>query len=963
MQQPTQPDQYGRQRNKLHKPGDPRAHHQYSDSGVGMADTEPIQSSRASKPAHSNWIGPDEAVGGGTYTREYAQPSAPLESIRTELDTSTPTDETENYALSSNDRKKDLAAGSGASVGVGAMGLEGVAESRGRENIETTSGSHQPSGSTAPYWGNIPKDTDRGVYNTVTGHGSALDDHDEHHHLPPKSASPDRAVIAGSVANYPRGGVYNTVAGHGSQVRSNDDGIRTNMAAAAAAGDTMLAAPLPDIPEESQRAGRSAAFANSSNTGSGFQPETAVSQDAGPSQFTPKPNHDMTSQRAFPLSTAPAESHNGQRESTSPSRHGAATGAAAGAVGLGAGIAASDYAGKRRKGDTATAADQNTRQSQSQSPSLDNRHQTLDDQTLGNRHQTVGGVATGKQQSSRHRSPPTERRSHEEESPRSDKKHKILGIFHRSKDNGKEDTAEHRRRSAGEYTEPPKESLAAVNTPNRLRKQSRGEAAMERRRSPSAARADTDRHSGHGMEKTAAGAAAGAGAFGLLHHNKNSTNDREQPQSTTEPTRGPLSADSGGVGAAGEAPHQVEQVSTPFEHPREPPVLPQGADASQAAGPGQHSHYGMLAGGIPSSTSHGTTTNEPGHYNTLASGVPSGIKQDPATNPSMAGDDKAEYNVLPSGTPSGVKVKPKSPRHSGHHTGAALHANNEAGHGQYNNQDNHQPQPPTDITSRAQDLKDSPMPGTQHHTFLAGGPIPSHVRGTQAQPSTAGQPSGPEMAHNMSPEVMPAAYTQSAPHASQGGGRQNQGQDYATEQYPPQPQMAQGMSPAGGGQGYSTEQYPPQHQMAAQGMSPAVMPDAYTASAPRPTQGQGQDQGGQGYSTEQHPPQRQMAQGMSPAVMPDAYTAAAAPARSSSAAHTAVQQQQHRDPALAAATSSWATSAGKSSGVGHNGAGSSQGNGMGMGQGQMKCQHCGGENDISGYLERFTQEAGFGKKV
>ena len=77
-----------------------------------------------------------------------------------------------------------------------------------------------------------------------------------------------------------------------------------------------------------------------------------------------------------------------------------------------------------------------------------------------------------------------------------------------------------------------------------------------------------------------------------------------------------------------------------------------------------------------------------------------------------------------------------------------------------------------------------------------------------------------------------------------------------------------------------------------------------------------------------------------------------------------------KDPALAAATSSWATATGKGSsdtggvdrGTQAQGMGTmGQGLGMGFGMGRKlmhRCQHCGGENDVSEYFEGVRQGLG-----
>jgi hypothetical protein len=550
-------------------------------------------------------------------------------------------------------------------MAAGLMG--GMAGSDRQENTEPTRHSPKQSGDSAPYWGDLPTGEDGGVYNTVAGHGSAVDDHDQHHYMPPKSASSETSVIPGHIANYLRGGVYNTVTGHGSQEDQSrpynqsggiDDNTTTDTAIPATRGpidNSMIAAPLPDIPEERQKTSRHATFADEPTNAPGLLAGTTVRDDVRLGKAASRegsytdsaPNPDpVTSQREFPLTTAPAGSRNDQGDSASKSKYGAP---AAAVAALGAGTAASGYAGKRKE--ESTPADQN--QTYSRSPDL------------GNNSQVAGGVVTGKRRSPGQGSPMENTRSsvdntrsREEESPKGEKRHsKILGIFLRNRDDNKEDTTKARRNSVNErYTAPAKEDVAAVN-PNRLRKQSKSEAPMERKRLSSSAYGDTDERSGHGMEKAAAGAAAGAGAFGLVHHKKDSVS--EKPQNTTSLTR-PMTADSGGAGPARDVPHQVEGVSTPFERPREPPMLPQQANTQAAGAAGQPSTYSAPARGTSSDLSHGaesgprnTTTSEPGKYNMLAAGAASGVAAAAAgasARHHMKTEDSGEYNTLDSST-------------------------------------------------------------------------------------------------------------------------------------------------------------------------------------------------------------------------------------------------------------------------------------------------------------------------
>ncbi|KAH6637219.1 hypothetical protein F5144DRAFT_547215 [Chaetomium tenue] len=862
MQQPVQ-DQHQRQHNKLHKPADPRSH-KYTDSGVGMAGQGPIQ---PSTHGESNWNGPEEAIGGGTYVRDYTQPTGHLKPTGgADINTATTAAQ-----LARSDTVPREAAGTLPTAAM--MGGMTTAGSDDVQRSDLANRTQQTSSDAAPYWGSLPTGTNGAVHNTVAGHGSATDDHNEHHHLPPKSTSPGRSVIAGGIANYPRGGVYNTVTGHGSQdqeaARHNQsrdiDGAGNMAGVVDPAHDTMLAAPLPDIPEGKQKTNYQPTLVPETAVGDDVMLAEAASRDA---RHSPQVgNSEAAAPRAFPLVEPTTDNRDAKRESTSPSRYGAA----AGAAGLGAGAAAAAYAGQHRG--RSSPPDQDTRHSTS--PQLDNRHQTA-------------GAVTGKRRPSQQRSPVEKSTSREEGSPKGEKKHRLLGIFHRHKDEGKEDT--HHRSSAGDRVESTKEDTVAVDGPNRLRKLSKGESAMHRRRSPSANKTDPEEHSSHNKEKAAAGAAAGAGALGFLHHRKsNSTN--EKPKDTTNPTLNPRSADTSGAGPAGETLHQVGQVSTPFEHPREPPMPLSGHEQH----PGD---YNPLAIGIPSgvgheahSTARGTTTNEPGnyntlasgtasgvnptrseatqrnvvsshpggynvlassgqppaipgsqernggavtqepgHYNTLASGIPSGIdrgssvpvtqtgNRDTATDDLKDDGEPTEYNVLPSGTVSGVKVKPKSHRHSNHGTNASTSGINN---------------PPASSTT----ARDDPQ-----HTFPSGTPIPLHLRRERdhAHHLNASQESVPGItsyAHpdpdpaeqHMSPEVMPAAYTATTHPPREYQHQTTQPQTETQPRTQPQPQNLNRIPPPGP-TGYAQEQYPTQ-QRTAMGMSPAVMPTAYTASA------------------------------------------------------------------------------------------------------------------------------------
>ncbi|KAH6845740.1 hypothetical protein B0I37DRAFT_407194 [Chaetomium sp. MPI-CAGE-AT-0009] len=948
MQQPVQSEQH-HERNKLLKPGDPRRH-KHTDSGIGMTGPGLIQPSIHKEP---NWHGPNEAVGGGTYVRDYAQPAGPPESTRTNLNTATTSAQhTESERFSHEEPGRHSAAAM--------MGGVSTAGSGGAEGSKPADRDHQASGDTAPYWGDRPSGANGAVHNTVAGHGSAIDDHAEHHHLPSKSTPSEKSIIAGGVAKYPRGGVYNTVTGHGSQDQEaarhsqpRDIDIGNNMAGVVApVNDTMPAAPLPDIPEERQKPNHKPTLLVETAVRDHALPAEAASRDAEHYQTLRSP--EVAAPRAFPLVGATVDSSNDQRKSTSSSKYGAA---AAGAAALGVGAAASGYAGQQRG--RSDPPDETTGHSTSHGPD--------------NRHKTAGGAVTGERQpqGSQQSSPVEKSTSHGEESPKGEKKHGILGIFHRNKNEGREST---HRKSFGDRAEHTQEATTTV-TPSHLPRLSKGESAMGARPPPSSAKAGPEEHAGHSKEMAGAGAAAGAVGFGFLHHlRRNSASEKHENAAST--TLHPRSAENSGAGPAGETlpVHQAGQVSTPFEHPRERPIPPPEAER-------QSGNYNVLAAGTPSGISQGaqtvtkgTTTNEPrnyntlasgtasginanrsgitrkdvassdsggynvlgssgrspvaegalnqsgetvtqepGHYNTLASGIPSGIGRDSSaagirtgdrnttTDNSKEEEEPTEYNVLPSGTVSGVKVKPKSPRHSSHSTDAAISDDSQRGPGQHNtlasgaalgvSRASQAPQAASTTDSRAQAVQN--LPATTYHDPTA----PQQEQHTF--PNGAPIPS-----HLLHERAHPNASQESVPGIT----------SYA------HPDM-------------DTVPHPhPQHTA-----NPEVMPDAYPASAahapPAQQQAQAQATQGQGYAAqEQGPAHKRTALGMGmmgAAAVPAAYTAATA---------GGPQQQQHQlekqqlereqplddkrfNPALAAATTSWAAAGagGKSGMVGERG--------------------------------------------
>ncbi|KAK4107758.1 hypothetical protein N656DRAFT_784909 [Canariomyces notabilis] len=842
LQQPAPPEQHHRQPNKLHKPNDPRGH-KYADSGVGLTDSAPIYSSGPDEHARNS---PKEDVGQGDRIRDHIEPAEPIKSepsepINPESREVPPSQDTgrEVHTAATRDNEQTL----------------GTENSSGDSRIEHSGGNRQHRNS-APYWGDLPTGGGGGIYNSVTGHGSAKDDSAEHNHPRKRSAS-ERSHISTPIAEHPRGGVYNTVTGHGSQ---DDESKRhrqpqnTDTRDSDATGHTrgLFAAPvrLADIPEQTQKKPSEPTTPRQQGQKElvpGIVPETTVRDDVRLAESASRGDAARSPHRAFPLAAANTETKSGDRN-----RSGAreSYGPVAGASGLVVGSAVTGFGGQ----------DSGTRQ-------IDQAKRQPGIPKGGNGEHITGAAVSHKHENEKQTSPVQKTRSHEDHPTKGEKKHKILGIFHRHKDSSRRDdtsTSEPRRKSTGDRGELSKEqrttrSANMGNSPSRLRKLSKTREATETRRSSELPGRDTHTRPGNDNGKgkyavgAAAGTAAGAGVLGLHRHEKDET------------ARGGNTERPSGAVPAGEAEHQFEEVSTPFEHPREPPPVPptSGAKFSQE-----------------------TVTQEPGHYNTLDSGTASGVSRSPRNaSPGSVGEgavskgenDSTRYNHLPSGTPSGVKVQPGKSQHHHDTNGAVTHHT--------------QDQADVSNNTRAQHgLFVAPMPSSHHHRSEAINMSPNtKIMGSQEHP----------MQHQMSPEVMPAAYTASAPRSRE------ETQDINSE--------------------------PAEHHM-----SPEVMPSAYTAQTHAP---RGQ--------TQSHRTQS----GMLPTTTTSTSTNGKVGAPPVLPPLQGLGQNNFqsgnssslgRDPALAAATASWGTTTG-----------SSVGGDTGAGQKVVhKCVHCGRENDISGYLTR-----------
>lgn len=679
-QYPEEQDQghHHRELNKLHKATDPRGH-AHTDSGVNFTESETIQPAKGN---NDRWVGPSEAVGGGTYVRDDVGPyqtSQPADDGSLQPRQLAKENSDEEFPIRRNNANEKP-------LGAAAVGAGAEAATRDHNTIDSTDitprRSHEQR-SDPPYWGDLPKASSGGIYNTVTGHGSAQDDHDQHHHLPQRSAASETSHIVGT-ADFPRGtGVYNSVSGHGSQdaeSRRHSQAATTGdrNATAGGPGGAVLPAPLSEIPEGQQK--QTFSETDSSNVPPPSLPYS-VSRDnalvaapgSGPTDREINVSRQSPTQRAFPLSSSPKNARDDEATSTSNSRNAALAGTAA----LGAGAAAYGMADKNR----------NDKDAQNSHTETQARHSRSTSEDQGTR--AAGGLLSRKPRDDRRNSSVDKHRSRSR-SVQGEKKHKVLGIFSRHKDEERlqKDTSTHEP-PAQQAERKPEPVLVGSTTGttkarNRLRKGSRSE--PKDRRASSDSPTDTD-NSNHNSTKAAAGAAAGAGAFGLLHHKKDKdgkvTEDQntqqekasysshpnqplasQAPASSTAQVRQPRSS---GVGSAvgldavelahkhdpahpvpgtavpvGLATHKHDDPSTPFEHPREPPSPPRDDPK------GSHSWVpaavvGAAASGAPlamrqsrDSTAANTAINQHPDTNVVYNTLPSGVQSN-STNISPRG--------------------------------------------------------------------------------------------------------------------------------------------------------------------------------------------------------------------------------------------------------------------------------------------------------------------------------------
>lgn len=939
----------------LQKPLDPRTH-KHVDSGVGMFDaeptlrtTQPMAESRPVEPrpteprptelaADRELPGPsqDTSFAGGlravvSETRAPVhEPLAPINEPHTTAATSSPKD-TANWTPAPHPASN-----------------QGPVDDIHRDNI-----ANKDTGT--PYWGNLPKAMSGGIYNTVMGHGSPQEDHTQHQNLAQRSSSPPTQV-SGDTLDYPKGGVYNTVAGHGSH---NNETMRHN-------------APTGTISETSQTSALAREPAHQPAESSGLtatafpmpqrhaqQPESLTAMGApqqplaslGPAvSAAPEAAHTAdqthsTSPRSFPLGSSHHDTRS-QSADDAHAGHGYAAPAAAAATAAGAGVAAAHYADKPKKLQKPRAESPNEkprRRSMGQSP--DRRaHPT---QGLATTH-AEGPVSPSNRRATR---------GSESNSPAATdrKKHSILGIFHRHKDDKEEKTTltkEPKADSSHHHDHHRKQEAAAAGAAGAgvygLTKHHKDEKKDLHNSEPMTARHDpyapakrlsvndhatgaqtqpsvahgtlpasidenVARRSGNDVpvpparsEKRRSGSPTAMAAMtaGTARPSHDSAKDlqpqasRQSHDSVSRYAPGVAAGLGASVLAAGHDRSSVSPAQDPtspvaFEHPRAPPSTP--FDSKLATEGSKHGRSGSMSSPkTPHPTSmvgDNSVANAPGEYNALRSGTVSGVHSTlpattypdtdarthtpPHSNPAAGSSEETPYNVLSSGTPSGVNMGSRGSRGStgtGSATGPSDLAKDDRHHKAL-------------ATGAAAGMAATGLAGSHAHKHHASEQDPEY--NTLASGTASGV--NPTHAHSHLREAK--ADTNSALH------QDNHHQSRSS-------------NPTGT---YSMAPMPIRS-------NPHPLPTVPDESKPNPTPEQ--------------------AKNMSPEVMPDAYTSTA---RAPEQRHPQLHHSA-ANPALAAAAGAWAASAGPSSGNTTAGAGVSNG---GPGKVSHKCGHCGGEEDIS----------------
>ncbi|KAK0724964.1 hypothetical protein B0H67DRAFT_119058 [Lasiosphaeris hirsuta] len=472
-------------RNKLHKPIDPRGH-KHADSGVGLFDSVPIQSSKVPEPKPGIFqdIDTNERIHEGP---SYSFDSEPNRTIRYD---SEPAAVPPQASEANRAAPQDVDGANSHHSESNEQPIEQKVEDK-TTSDKTAGGKPKTDEIAPPYWGSLPKALGGGIYNTVMGHGSSTDDHAQHHNIPQRSEASERSHVPGDTTDYPRGGIYNSVAGHGSK---DEESKRHDLPHASEAQANMHPSPgaaMLNIVEQNESSPSIAeAGSGKSDVAPTVLPETSMRDDvllAGnvsgyddrhtdPRPETSAPETTQTSRksesaapRAFPLTASHQEDQH--HSSWSGSR---TEGDLAGAANVGAGIAAAKQAEKPKK----------LKKQKEPSPNGRDRRRSKE-VTRNNNDGLISGNHPQRQKEENELTQTERKKSRDEGSPTGEKKHhKILGIFHRHKD---DDTA---------VSEPTKQ--------------------------------ETNHRSSHKKQEAAAAATAGAGAYGLMHHREDDKKVKEK---------------------------------------------------------------------------------------------------------------------------------------------------------------------------------------------------------------------------------------------------------------------------------------------------------------------------------------------------------------------------------------------------------------------------------------------------
>lgn len=512
---------------------------------------------------------------------------------------------------------------------------------------------------TPPYWGDLTTAAGGGIYNTVTGHGSARDDHAEHHHMPPKATGRNESTAdstaTGSTTKYPGGGVHNTVTGHGSrEEHPAQRQLATRNAPAEAGRDGGIVTG-----SEAGTTGHKAEDFRTSQYGTTTTDEAAMRTTS----TAEPPKTYLGTQRAFPLDRGGTEGHEKPDGLNSRAQESLAVGTC-----VGAGVSAYEMSQKNTEG----ARDPHP--ARTDSPGRIKLAGGGDGEVSGGlvsklhrRHKDVEDAH------------PAEKKKHEEHSLKSGKQGGILSIFHKHKGDKRDSDP------ADDHHVSTKEAPATVA----------GTVAKES--------SATDKHhrfdNHHEKDDSHKGVKQGGILSGVFHSHIGKVDDSyddsydssEQSKATKAPPRTapntttnrhtPQPSD---LGSPGNSTYNVLASWTPSsiaDTRRDDDVPSKDTSRALASNPVTASHH--------SETS--TDRTGLGPDNVLASGTPSGraepwrddgrskatsrapVAVSHPSGSSAAKPESCPYNILPSGTPSGIRIDHKDPVHgsSAHRLDAA----------------------------------------------------------------------------------------------------------------------------------------------------------------------------------------------------------------------------------------------------------------------------------------------------